>query len=61
MAEESGFVEGAKVNLNLGYTEQSGALKNLNVKWCKPTIRRDFSNNEFNENRLIVSYPISLL
>ncbi|MBB2884372.1 MULTISPECIES: OprD family porin [Pseudomonas] len=45
----------------LGYTVQSGTLKNLNVKWRNSTIRRDFSNNEFDENRLIVSYPISLL
>jgi hypothetical protein len=40
---------------------QSGALKDLNVKWRNSTIRRDFSNNEFDENRVIVSYPISLL
>ncbi|MGY1893543.1 OprD family porin [Pseudomonas sp. SDT291_1_S447] len=45
----------------LGYTVQSGALKNLNVRWRNSTMRRDFSNNEFDENRLIVSYPISLL
>ncbi|CRL48437.1 OprD family porin [Pseudomonas sp. P154a] len=45
----------------LGYTVQSGALKDFNVKWRNSTIRRDFSNNEFDENRLIVSYPISLL
>ncbi|MFJ2462784.1 OprD family porin [Pseudomonas sp. NPDC087615] len=45
----------------LGYTVQSGALKDMNVKWRNSTIRRDFSNNEFDENRLIVSYPISLL
>ncbi|SEE19343.1 OprD family porin [Pseudomonas migulae] len=45
----------------LGYTVQSGALKNLNVKWRNSTMRRDYSNNEFDENRLIVSYPISLL
>ncbi|MHC8355397.1 OprD family porin [Pseudomonas sp. LB3P81] len=45
----------------LGYTVQSGALKDLNVKWRNSTIRRDYSNNEFDENRLIVSYPISLL
>ncbi|WP_201196571.1 OprD family porin [Pseudomonas fluorescens] len=45
----------------LGYTVQSGALKDLNVKWRNSTMRRDFSNNEFDENRLIVSYPISLL
>ncbi|UVK99904.1 OprD family porin [Pseudomonas sp. B21-048] len=45
----------------LGYTVQSGTLKDLNVKWRNSTIRRDFSNNEFDENRLIVNYPISLL
>lgn len=45
----------------LGYTVQSGTLKNLNLKWRNSTMRRDFSNNEFDENRLIVSYPLSLL
>ncbi|MNS24026.1 Porin-like protein NicP precursor [compost metagenome] len=45
----------------LGYTVQSGALKDLNLRWRNSTMRRDFSNNEFDENRLIVSYPISLL
>jgi hypothetical protein len=45
----------------LGYTVQSGTLKNLNVKWRNSSMRRDFNNNEFDENRLIVSYPISLL
>ncbi|RON20109.1 porin [Pseudomonas brassicacearum] len=45
----------------LGYTVQSGVLKDFNVKWRNSTIRRDFSNNEFDENRLIVSYPISLM
>ena len=45
----------------LGYTVQSGALKDLNVRWRNSTMRRDYSNNEFDENRLIVSYPISLL
>ncbi|MBK5510747.1 OprD family porin [Pseudomonas sp. TH15] len=45
----------------LGYTVQSGTLKNLNVKWRNSSLRRDFNNNEFDENRLIVSYPISLL
>ncbi|VVO28835.1 Porin-like protein NicP [Pseudomonas fluorescens] len=45
----------------LGYTVQSGTFKDLNVRWRNSTMRRDFSNNEFDENRLIVSYPISLL
>jgi len=45
----------------LGYTVQSGTLRDLNVRWRNSTLRRDFSNNEFDENRLIISYPISLL
>ena len=45
----------------LAYVIQSGSLKNLSFKWRNSTMRRDFSNNEFDENRLIVSYPISLL
>ncbi|POA19753.1 outer membrane porin, OprD family [Pseudomonas sp. FW300-N1A1] len=44
-----------------GYTVQSGSLKNLNLRWRNSTLRRDFSNNEFDENRVIVSYPINLL
>ncbi|WP_085632182.1 MULTISPECIES: OprD family porin [unclassified Pseudomonas] len=45
----------------LGYTVQSGTLKDLSVRWRNSTMRRDYSNNAFDENRLIVSYPISLL
>ncbi|WP_412072319.1 OprD family porin [Pseudomonas fluorescens] len=45
----------------LAYTVQSGPLKSFNVKWRNSTIRRDYSTNEFDENRLIISYPLSLL
>lgn len=47
----------------LAYTVQSGTFKNLNIKWRNSSLRRDssFSNNDFNENRLIFNYPISLL
>jgi hypothetical protein len=45
----------------LGYTVQSGTFKNLNVRWRNSSIRKDFSTNEFDENRLIVNYPFSLL
>ena len=45
----------------LAYTVQSGTFKNLNVKWRNSTMRRDYSNNEFDENRIFVSYPFSLL
>ncbi len=40
---------------------QSGPAKLLNVRWRNSTLRRDFSTNEFDENRLIISYPLSLL
>ncbi|MCF5103061.1 outer membrane porin, OprD family, partial [Pseudomonas proteolytica] len=39
---------------------QSGVAKNLNVRWRNSTLRRDYSTLEFDENRLIVSYPLSL-
>lgn len=45
----------------LAYTVQSGTFKNLNMKWRNASIRRDFSTNEFDENRLIFNYPLSLL
>ncbi|WP_017906343.1 OprD family porin [Pseudomonas asplenii] len=45
----------------LAYTVQSGTFKNLNVRWRNSSIRKNFSTNEFDENRLFISYPISLL
>ncbi|MCY1413433.1 Porin-like protein NicP [compost metagenome] len=45
----------------LAYVVQSGALKNLSLKWRNSTMRRDFSANEFDENRLIISYPLGIL
>ena len=45
----------------LAYVIQSGALKNLSMKWRNSTMRRDYSTNSFDENRLIISYPISIL
>ena len=45
----------------LAYVIQSGSLKNLSVKWRNSTMRRDYSTNAFDENRLIISYPISIL
>ncbi len=43
----------------LGYTVQSGTLRSQ--RQMAQLDHADFSNNEFDENRLIVSYPISLL
>ncbi|MHA6195406.1 OprD family porin [Pseudomonas wadenswilerensis] len=44
----------------LAYTVQSGSLRDLTLRWRNSTLRRDFSSNEFDEHRLIVSYPLSL-
>jgi hypothetical protein len=44
----------------LAYTIQSGALKNLNIKWRNSSIRRDVGTDG-DENRLIFNYPLSLL
>ena len=43
------------------YVVQSGALRNLSLRWRNSVIKRDFSLADFNENRLIVSYPLSIL
>ncbi|EJN19088.1 outer membrane porin, OprD family [Pseudomonas sp. GM78] len=45
----------------LAYVVQSGVAKNLSVRWRNSTLRRDYSTLEFDENRVIVSYPLSLL
>ncbi|MDI2594263.1 OprD family porin [Pseudomonas sp. 681] len=45
----------------LGYVVQTGTFRDLNVRWRNSSMRRDFNNNEFDENRLIVSYPFNLL
>ncbi|WP_248797308.1 OprD family porin [Pseudomonas sp. MWU13-2105] len=45
----------------LAYTIQSGTFKNLNVRWRNSTIRSSFNINGFDENRVFISYPISLL
>jgi hypothetical protein len=46
--------------IELSYTVQSGSLKNLNVRLRNASIRRDYSSNEFDDNRVIVNYPFSL-
>jgi hypothetical protein len=45
----------------VAHTLQSGTFKDLDVRLRNASIRRDFSTNQFDENRLIVSYPLSLL
>lgn len=45
----------------VAYVIQSGSFKSLSVRWRNSTMRRDYGNTDnFNENRLIVSYPISI-
>ncbi|WP_349573554.1 OprD family porin [Azotobacter salinestris] len=45
----------------LAYVVQSGTLKSLSVKWRNASRRADWgSNNSYDENRLIVQYPLSL-
>ena len=45
----------------LAYTVQAGTFKDLNVRWRNASIRRDYSTHEFDENRIFISYPLSLL
>ena len=43
----------------MSYTFQSGSFKNLSVRLNNATNRRSF-NSDFDQTRLIVSYPLSL-
>lgn len=45
----------------LAYTIQSGTLKDLSMRWRNSSMRRSWSSNEFDENRLIFNYPLSIL
>ncbi|TBW09341.1 OprD family porin [Azotobacter chroococcum] len=45
----------------LSYVVQSGPAKDLTLRWRNSTIRRDWgANNKFDEQRIIVQYPLSL-
>lgn len=46
-------------NTDIAYVFQEGPLKNLGVKWRNATTRTNFTN-DLDENRLIVSYTLSL-
>lgn len=46
-------------NMDIAYTIQAGALKNLNLKWRNATVRSNFGN-DLDENRLILSYSMPL-
>ncbi len=45
----------------LAYVIQSGAFKSLGLRWRNSSLRRDYSSNEFDESRVIISYPLSIL
>lgn len=46
----------------VAYVLQSGALKNLSLRWRNSSLRRNYGNtNSFDENRLIIQYPLSIL
>ncbi|CAI8904281.1 MULTISPECIES: OprD family porin [unclassified Pseudomonas] len=46
-------------NTDIGYVIQSGALKNVGLKWRNATYRSSFAS-DIDENRLIVSYTLAL-
>ncbi|AHY42678.1 outer membrane porin, OprD family [Stutzerimonas decontaminans] len=49
-------------DMDIGYTFQEGALKNLNIKWRNATARNNYLRaTNVDENRLIVSYTIPLM
>ncbi|WP_252273052.1 OprD family porin [Pseudomonas subflava] len=46
-------------NTDIAYVFQEGPLKNFGVKWRNATVRSNFGN-DLDENRLILSYSLSL-
>jgi len=44
----------------LGYVIQSGPLRNGSVRWRNASVRRDFNASDYDENRVIISYPINI-
>jgi hypothetical protein len=60
------FARGAKEgtewerNTDIGYTVQTGALKNLELKWRNGSYRSN-GGNDIDQNRVIVSYTLPLL
>jgi len=46
-------------NSELTYVIQGGPWKNASVKWRNATVRSTFGN-DIDENRLVISYPLSL-
>ena len=45
---------------DIAYVVQSGALKNVGVKWRNATVRSSNFGNDLDENRLIVSYTMPI-
>ncbi|MDU3293837.1 MAG: OprD family porin [Pseudomonas aeruginosa] len=48
-----------ELDMDIAYVFQSGPLKNLGVKWRNATMRTNYTN-DYDENRLIVSYTLPL-
>jgi hypothetical protein len=46
-------------NSEIGYSVQSGVLKNVGVRWRNSTYRSNFTRG-VDENRLIISYSLPL-
>ncbi len=48
-------------NMDIAYVFQSGPLKGLGLRWRNATVRSNGKGNDLEENRLIMSYSLSLL
>lgn len=48
-------------DLELGYVIQSGPLQNLSIRWRNSNMRRSWGSNSFDENDIILYYPINIL
>lgn len=44
----------------IGYVIQSGPLRYASVRWRNASVRRGFNASDYDENRVIISYPIDI-
>lgn len=61
--QQAGIIDGKEWGreTELSYLVQSGPLASLSVRWRNSSIRRSYGSGSFDENVLVINYPLQLL
>ncbi|KWV69488.1 OprD family porin [Pseudomonas sp. WS 5407] len=61
--QEEGIVDGKEWEREseLAYVIQTGTFRDLDVRLRNSSIRRSFGSGSFDENALVINYPLDLL